>query len=733
MKVQNSFYRMELDDISGALLAMNKGEKELIRTGAGRPLFTIRFRDISGGIHDVGAHESKTISISADEGSEEIEVSYTGFGELSLRVIVSIRCPKDSPFTYWRLDADHELDWMIEWIDFPNVVVPNDLTATGGTGKLVWPFNEGVLIEDVTVRESSFLRYREPNYPSRGTDGIYPAIVPSQFMAYYDNSGGLYLGAHDPDGHVKSVEFYPDEDGIRLQFRLYPGGGASAMSYDMVLGVFEGDWHDAAAIYRDWYEENATRDAVPIAENNRLPDWYADSPIVVTYPVRGRHDMDVMEPNKLFPYLEAMPHIERLAEELGGKIMVILMHWEGSAPWAPPYVWPPYGGEEAFRALADRLHASGHLLGVYCSGIGWTEQSNLVPSYNRKEQFDQNHLADAMCLSPEGDLPYSDICTGQRRGYDLCPTHSFTVETMVSEVKQMIDGGVDYIQAFDQNHGGTSYFCYSKTHGHPPAPGKWQTEAMLSLFRKLQETADIAGKKVIFGCESASAEPYIPELLFNDARFNLNYFIGTPIPLYAFLYHRYINNFMGNQVTANSVFDYGRSPDNLLYRLAYSFHAGDMSTVVLTENGDITWNWGVDPDIELPDQKPIATFIRNTNAWRTGAGKAYLHQGRMLKPLPLSGVSLQRFAMKDGRQFAVPAVLTTRWEASDGSQAQLFVNYTLEEQTFCLESSGHSEREAILLAHPDGSQPLTLQVDASVTIPCTVKPLSAILIKSSGK
>lgn len=731
MKIENRHYVMELDDRTGSLLSLRRDGKALIVAGAPRPVFTIRFRDVAGVIHDIDAHDAQIVAVEAGN-PEAITMKYTRFAELPIRVSVSVfvRCPEDSPHTYWRIEVEHEPEWIIEWIDFPDVVVPNDLTATGGSGKLVWPFAEGVLIDDVSIRENSWFKYAEPKYPNTGLDGIYPGIVQSQFMAYYDDQAGLYMGAHDACGHVKGIEFYGVPDGIRLQFRFYPGGSAYEMTYDMVLGVFEGDWHDAADIYRDWYRIAGGNRAAPIARNERFPDWYGDSPVVVTYPVRGRNakDVDVMDPNKLFPYVNAMPHIERLAEAFDSRILVLLMHWEGSAPWAPPYVWPPYGGEEALKAFTDRLHESGHLLGVYCSGIGWTEQSKLVEAYNKKEQFDRDNLADVMCLSPEGDLPYSAICPNQRVGYDLCPSRPFTVDTMVGEVRQMIAADIDYVQAFDQNNGGTSYFCYSKSHGHPPAPGKWQTDAMIGLFRKLREAADEAGKKVLIGCESGAAEPFIPELLFNDARFNLNYFFGTPIPLYAYLYHEYINNFMGNQVATNGAFDHGNSPDNLLYRLAYSFIAGDMSTVVLTEDGEVNWNWGAGLG-QLPDQTAVLSLIRNMNRWRKGEGKPYLHEGRMRKPAPVSGIAEHVFRMHGERIFAVPAVLTSRWEAPDGRIAQIFVNFTREEQAFALETGADSGRTALLLDDPRSARATELRSDSAGRIPCTVRPLSAILIR----
>ena len=44
----------------------------------------------------------------------------------------------------------------------------------------------------------------------------------------------------------------------------------------------------------------------------------------------------------------------------------------------------------------------------------------------------------------------------------------FTINTITEQVELMAGAGIDYIQLMDQNHGGTSYFCYSKKHNHPP-------------------------------------------------------------------------------------------------------------------------------------------------------------------------------------------------------------------------------------------------------------------------
>lgn len=583
----------------------------------------------------------------------------------------------------WRAAAEVKNGGALEWIDFPRIAVPNDLKDSGGAGRILWGFNEGVLVDDLSFKESpnGYGKFEEPGYPTHPTAHLYPAIVQTQFLAYLIETEGLYLGAHDPEHNLKGIDFYPEGGGILLHLRNYCGcgyGQAYKQSYDTVLTFFRGDWHDAAQIYRIWFESCGKRDFVLIEENPGLPDWYGQSPVVVTYPVRGTYDTSPMEPNKLFPYCNAMEHIRRLEEELGSRLLVLLMHWEGTAPWAPPYVWPPYGGEEELKKFTDALHERGDLLGLYCSGIGWTQYSKLVDGYSREDEFREKQLEKVMCRSPKQELPYSAVVPFIRAGFDMCPLQPFTTEVMRREVRHMVDAGADYIQLLDQQHGGTSYFCYSKDHGHPPVPGKWQVDAMKDLMKAVKQDAG----KVLLGTESAAAESYIPYLPFSDNRFEINYSVGKPVPLYAYLFHEYVNNFMGNQVWTQGHINFEKDPGNVLERLAYSFTAGDMLTVVLNQDGAINWCWDCDQYVHtLPEQESIKALIRNLNGWRQGKGKKYLHTGKMVKPLPVDCPCHVVHCVVDDHETEIDGIHTSAWLAADGSFGQFLVNYHTEEKT----------------------------------------------------
>lgn len=698
-------FGIDFDEKSGSVKSIKHGGFEYVYGAI--PVLTLALRNKAGKQIKLSVDELKNISF------EESENYFKAVYENDL-VKATIGAEIDDEIR-WFLEMETEENHVLEWANYPCITVPNTLSSAGEGHKILWGWNEGVLAENLEDREKTY-SYIEPEYSTKGVTGLYPGAVETQFMAYYNNDDGLYFGAHDKDDCLKGIDFYRHENGgIFLQFRHFCGvdfGEKYVMGYPMIMRFFKGDWHDAADIYKNWFEENHSW--IPICEDESLPEWYHKSPVVVTYPVRGTHDRDEMVPNRLFPYVNVLPHIERLEKEFDSPVMVLIMHWEGTAPWAPPIVWPPYGGEEALRELIDKLHERGDVFGVYCSGIGWTIKSNLN-DYNTQKYFDDNNLKTEMCASPEGTLA-SEICKAQREGFDLCPAREFAVKTVKEQVDLMINAGIDYIQLLDQNHGGTSYFCYSREHGHPPVPGKWQVDAMKRFMEAVSKDAG----NVLFGCESAAAESYIPNLKFSDNRFNLNYLVGRQVPVYSYIYHKYVNNFMGNQVYANGQCNHEKSPYNNLERTAYAFTAGDMLTVVINQDGEITWNWIAKPADGMPKQQPIKTLVRNLNAWRMKDGKKYLHTGDMKKPFKVicDNNILERHWVESVA--TRPKIHTSAWEAPDGSFGQFLVNYN-EEEVVC---------EVCL---PDEEFTLTFQNGEKLCVcgktELKIAPLSAVLVE----
>jgi len=691
--IKNDTYSLLINDCDGSIESLCNQKKEFIHKGtAKRPLFTIRFRDSKGILEDLSAIDACQVSIERIDSSMSVivKIRYENLGNLPIHVNVEVVCPHNETLTYWNLSVEHDTDRYIDWVDFPDIVVPNDLIAAGGSGRVLWSGMEGVLIEDADLRESfPWMKYSPVEYPSKGWEGYYPGPCPTQCMAYYDKDGGLYFGAHDEKCNVKAIEFYKYDGGIRLEYRLFPGAlgrGKYKMEYNMVLGVFSGDWYDAVDIYRNWALNSDMGKMPKLSHNEKLPRWLLESPVVAIYPIRGHQDIGDMTPNsEYYPYSNAIPYIDKLSEAFDSKIMALIMQWEGTAPWAPPYVWPPFGGEDLFKKFVDGLHEKGNLAGVYCSGIGWTNESILLPEYNRWSQFEEQNLKEIMCTSPEGTVPNSLICNGTIRwGHDMCPENRFVEDIVVGEVSNIINSGCDYIQYFDQNLGGGSYFCYGKNHGHPSAPGLWQINAMRRIYQKLDEVIKESGREVAIGCESAAAEPYIQHLLFNDLRFSGNLLFGKPVPVYAYVYHEYINNFMGNQCGAGVVFDLEKSPENLLLRTAYSFIAGDLIAVALGENGEIIWGWNTEWDTDKPNQEAVSKLIGNLNSWRKNEGKPFLCFGRMEKPYNINGIYDMEFKRLSGKHLIYPSLLTSRWISQDGRNAQIIVNYMLESQNFTL-------------------------------------------------
>ena len=672
-------FKISAKDIE-AILNEENGTVSLVSLGNHQisssvcPIFAVRLRNKDGECFYIDSTKGKMVS----KGKNDIV--YSLFDEPFSSILVKVEFSA-SAFISWEIEIESVPEnYTVEWVEFPKVCMPRLIDNDPQGGKILFPYDEGILLTNETLLP----RY-EPDFPMSGAYFIFPNKVQSQFLSYHFEDKGIYIGAHDTERGFKGVDFYPYEGGIAIQMRLYSGsdfGKDFKPSFPIVWQACEGNWQSAADIYRSWFEKNLPKNLVPIKENKNLPDWYNSSPLIVTYPVRGIHDMDKMEPNALFPYTNALPILEKIKSETNAQILALLMHWEGTAPWAPPYVWPPYGGVNLFNEFKDALHKNGDLLGVYCSGFGYTQRSTLT-DYSCEEKIKNDNVLEGVCHSPK-NKPELGItcCPYQRYGYDICPSSSRGQEILEEAYSPLFESGVDYAQILDQNHGGGQYMCYAKNHNHPPMPGKWMTENMQALLGSWNEKAS----PMLFGCESAAAEPFIGNLLMSDNRFELNYPFGTPVPVYAYIYHEYVRNFMGNQCGC----PFEPHVDTLRYRLAYSFSIGDMMTLIIAPNGDLMTHWGTHDFEHAPDMEKTLLFIKNMIEFYSSEAKEYLHSGKMANAPEIECERITVPQFRGQKTIKLPRLLASAWKAKNGKTAYIVVNPENEAVKFTLQGKEYS-------------------------------------------
>ena len=610
------------------------------------PLFRMRMISKDGSKFEFDATDAKNIF---RQGEEYV------FSGLPYDVTVKLVIHKTDRICVFA-SVENRTDMAIEWI----VLMPVRLPALQGDGgadgsSILLPYNEGVIVS--TLKNVPDL---SPEYPSLGSYMMFPNMMCSQVASYLYKDGGdryLTVAAKDKDRGPKEITVRGGE----LSFKLYCGadfGADAAIDYPLEFTAGDGGWEAAVTGYREFFEENLPPRVKKIKDNTDLPDWYTDNTLVITYPVRGVHDMDKPEPNALFPYENALPYIDEAAEKTGMRPLALLMHWEGTAPWAPPYVWPPYGGVEPFNRFRDSLHKRGYMLGVYCSGFGYTKRSNIIPEYDNTEKIEREDLLEAMCAGPGDKVLPSRICTAQRSGYDVCPACRRGAGILLDAYSPLFESGIDYAQILDQNHGGGQYLCYSSKHGHAPTPGVWMTGNMQKMLTGWNRKAG----KMLLGCESAAAEPFIGNLLMSDDRYELSTIMGRPVPMYAFLYHEYVRNFMGNQVCD----PLPHTTEALAYRLAYSFAAGDVPTIVLTPDGEISPSWSTKDFSLMPDKNGVLEFLGVLSKASKERLSDYLTFGRMITP-PKIKCGVAPFGS------GLPSVICTAWEY-EGKRVCVLIN-----------------------------------------------------------
>ena len=654
---------LRLADANGAvesLVAADGAERLVVATEA----FTLQLLDEKGEPTRLKSSDFVFEGYSRVEHVERVGVWRHGNGLVVHMAVTAV----DGEFRFKPSVEGIPAGMLLEWFDGPQIFIASNTT-------LYWPFWDGCEVTDYRKRRE---RYRPAGYTPRyggSMTSLYPGFCQMQFLAAYRNGLGVYFSAVDDRHTPKAVDWeIIDDTTVRLSLQTFCGDldkdGAWRPSFHYSLRPYHGEWMEACEIYREWVRTLPGFERPPMR-----PKWMYDSPVNLIYPIRGEgndHSPRDMKPNRYFPYINAMSAVEKYGKLLDSKIMALVMHWEGTAPWAPPYVWPPYGGEEELAKFRDALHARGDLLGVYCSGTAWTQISCIVPTYSLEQRFEDERLGRHMMRGPKGEITAA-ICNhighGQRLGYDMCLTEDWSIRTVDEEVGKMARFGIDYCQFFDQNLGGGWLLCYAKHHKHPQIPGAWATDSMSTLQRRLATTAE--QHKMTLGCEAAAATPYVPNLFYNDARSTIVLSYGRPVHGTAFVFHEWSCNFSGNMCAS------GGDP---FWRWQYCFHNGDMLSLVLGDNDGLATGWCQSWKDEFPEQEALVKLVRRQNDLRKQYS-SFLLEGRMIRPFlkcesrPAKAECTQWWQRQT---IETTEVLTSFWENEKGERIGFASNWRRE-------------------------------------------------------
>ncbi|MDX9982512.1 MAG: DUF6259 domain-containing protein, partial [Lentisphaeria bacterium] len=172
-------------------------------------------------------------------------------GELTVRV--SLAADAGRAGLRWGLAVTPGSDrWRIHSANVASLT----LEAIGTRSHALFPGGEGTVVH-------------HPNRSRTQRSSRYPSLDAAMaWMAVWDDgrAGGFYLGAHDPTGATKQLSLRNADHTSRLEMAVEhslpflpdsPGTTASTPG-EMVWQTFDGDWYDAAKLYRDWVRREAS-------------------------------------------------------------------------------------------------------------------------------------------------------------------------------------------------------------------------------------------------------------------------------------------------------------------------------------------------------------------------------------------------------------------------------------------------------------------------------------------
>lgn len=454
--LENEYIRFEFSKDNGALVSLyniNEGVEHIdSATAAVLPIWDFEYMP--------GYAEADNIPT---------EVMFTKKGKDCLEIVwrqkknvngpelkATIRIKKDRPsLADWKIQAKNIEGLGVKAIHFPMVhgIKPqgeNDELALGVyTGRLYR--NPWSIVSD----DNPLVIRRETGYQAMQVNVLYNPY-----------SDGLYWGTEDTDAWYKTynLEVYPDRAQFQIShfLRLDIDKDSYCTPYPVVIGVFKGDWIDAAQLYGQWGRKQKWCTESRL-KKGLVPEWVLNTALWEWN--RGRS-------------VNVLPEAVALQKHIGLPVSVF-WHWWHNCSYDegfPDYL-PPREGREAFIDAVAQARKEGIHCINYMNSYKWGDSD---PSWKERN-------AERWCIRKDNGGTISkvyNIFTGNSLTC-MCTATEFWRKTYTDMCDTLVNvygtGGIYLDQSCQAKP------CYSTSHGHSVGGGNFFIKGHLQMMDEIRE------------------------------------------------------------------------------------------------------------------------------------------------------------------------------------------------------------------------------------------------------
>lgn len=606
---------LALNSISG------RGGERLGAFGPGASLWRLDLRWPGNASREVGSGDVELTGVKTGDGKAEF-TSTIPLGSQSAMVTMSVRLEPDDPISYWSLKAKLPQGWKVMRADFP--IIPNVKQEKGL--KLAAPAGWGV---EYSMR------------PGVGYGGTYPSCSAAmQFVAFYSKGRGLYIAAHDPNANHKHLSAHAREDGVGFTMANYPAipeksGGTFKLPYEFAVGVFDGDYWDAAQIYSKWTFTTKWGSAGPVSKRP-IPKWVKETDLWLR--PDGSAEQNVEVTKKALAYFDVPTSL----------------HWYRwhVIPYDtlyPEYFPPLPGFAEGIREVQEAgTRVMPYINGRLCdpNSKTWNEEGGSKSAARQ-----------------ENGQPYTEVYGSKVPLNAMCPYTRQWQDKVSGLVKRMFSElGVNGVYV-DQIGAAYPVQCFDPEHGHPVGGGDFWYRGYRKL---LDKTRKLVPKDRMITTEE-NAECWLDQF---DALLLVNTPIGEHpiIPLWQAVYSGRVVNFGFLYYPAT---DLQRTlPFNLKTARCFIF------------GSQLGW---IQPAVIMADEnRDEAEYLRTLARTRRFAHQ-FVTYGRFLGLVTPTGdnpgLTVEGSGSFSGSyKIETPSVIGSAWQAEDGALGVLLANVSDKER-----------------------------------------------------